>query len=150
SLAGWRLELTHGQEHVLVRQLPPASSCEALAEAASLIVERYFREVAARAERVQTRDAAAPSMQMPSAPAGEPHGEVALVRRERVVVSEVDAPSASGSRGTVAPVRPQGVTVSEIAAPSAAVPAPSEHAAGSEGASIAAPSAAVPAPSEHA
>ncbi len=44
---GWSLELSRGEARALVRKLPPAASCEALAEAASLIIERYFREVAA-------------------------------------------------------------------------------------------------------
>src|SRR5437868_2977582 len=44
---GWRLELTRGPRSALLRTLPEVSSCEALAQAATLIIERYFREVAA-------------------------------------------------------------------------------------------------------
>jgi hypothetical protein len=45
--AGWRLELSRGGERAMVRTLPAAESCKALAQAAAFMVERYFREVAA-------------------------------------------------------------------------------------------------------
>jgi hypothetical protein len=45
--AGWRFELSRGGERALVRSLPAAASCQALAGAVAVIVERYFREVAA-------------------------------------------------------------------------------------------------------
>jgi hypothetical protein len=45
--AGWRLELSRDGARALVRDLPAAENCKALAQAVAFMVERYFREVAA-------------------------------------------------------------------------------------------------------
>jgi hypothetical protein len=98
---GWRLELSRGGRRALVRALPAASSCAALRQAAQLIIERYFREVAAgRASApppAATAEPAPRTAEGRSTQSGSPREPSPPASRANAVATEREAPHAAAS-----------------------------------------------------
>jgi hypothetical protein len=116
--AGWRLELSRGGERALVRDLPAADDCKALAQAATFMVERYFREVAAG--RIV---APAPKATPPAAIVVRPN--VTVVEPNVVAVPDVAVQPNVVERSNLVVIRPNVVNRrEEIVEPEVAPPPP--------------------------